>query len=115
MNRSRLKLLWENPSPTSSFAAQTITLASDDYDYLKFFFGGATNNVVFSQDTLKGCNTELFNSWYWSGGTSIAIRKCTYVSDTEYSIAGSTYFQNGTYTDNANCVIKAIYGGKFAD
>lgn len=31
---TNINVLWENASPTSNFAAQTITLASDDWDFL---------------------------------------------------------------------------------
>lgn len=29
------RVLWENPNPSSNFSAQTITLSSEDYDYIE--------------------------------------------------------------------------------
>lgn len=34
INASSMRTLWTNPNPTNAFPAQTITLSSDDYDYL---------------------------------------------------------------------------------
>lgn len=34
INASSMTTLWTNPNPTNAFPAQTITLNSDDYDYL---------------------------------------------------------------------------------
>lgn len=34
---TRMTKLWENPAPTASFSAQTVTLASDDYDFVDVY------------------------------------------------------------------------------
>lgn len=39
-----MKKLWENPNPTSSFTAQTVTLASDDYDFIDVYAKVYSNN-----------------------------------------------------------------------
>ena len=53
-------VLWTNPSPTSAFAGQTITLSDnvDNYDYLEFEYKPANNlnttyKAIFSIATIK--------------------------------------------------------------
>ena len=82
------KILWTNPNPTSSFASQTITLSSDDYDMLEIIYMTFnTNNQVSSVKILKGYNTRVITSL--SNGT-VYTRDYTYNSDTSYTIGNTT-------------------------
>jgi hypothetical protein len=61
-NNLKGKILWTNPNPLNEFAAQTITLNSDDYDVIEVFY---CSNVLSSAKTyefkrsLKGYNITL--------------------------------------------------------
>jgi len=88
----QLKVLWTNPSPTSNFDAQTITLSSSYYDYLLINFVASSN---FGGSTIikKGQDGQLTFITYDSGNYSYR-RKATYVSDTSYTI-GDAYLNDG--------------------
>lgn len=98
-----LTRLWVNPSPTASFAAQTITLSSDDYDLLMITWIYGTGSPYEVSPTIgeKGQSLYLVN-----GGLS---RVVSYVSDTSLSVAQG---YNVNTVDNTRCVPIAIYGIK---
>lgn len=108
--------LWENPNPTSAFAAQTINLSSDDYDFLLWvmkYTGGDT--YTYSEIASKGSEVLLRTT-----GTTAQSYTLTYqrvvsrVSDTEYSI-GQNYGQAGNgnrSVDNTFNYPLAVYGFK---
>lgn len=84
VNNIKGKILWANPSPTSEFAEQDITLNSDDYDVLEIYYLMAANNTyVGSQKIPKGYNTRLM---YTTSSLMIRFRNIIYLSDTSYSI-----------------------------
>lgn len=99
-----MKLLWSNPSPTSAFAAQNITLASDDYDFLMVY---VSSNITWI--------TKLYDSFIVKKGNGAYLviadfrRSVRYVSDTSLSVLDAT--ASGT-TNNNTCVPIAIYGFK---
>lgn len=68
-NAIKLNVLWRNPSPSAEFAAQTITLNSDDYDMYE---------VVTSEGTvykaLKG-NRVITQYATWSSGSPIVCQR----------------------------------------
>ena len=107
---TRMTKLWENPALTASFSAQTVTLASDDYDFL-LWIHSESGSVICP----KGKNALLNRSTISSGSYTTTIeRNCVYVSDTEYSIAGA-YVQNSNSTrsnNNAYMIPLAVYGIK---
>jgi hypothetical protein len=87
INSMQGTILWTNPNPTSSFAAQDITLNSDDYDVLEIIYMTFnTNNQTSSVKIPKGYSTRVTTSL--SSGT-VYTREYTYNSDTSYTI-GST-------------------------
>lgn len=106
-------VLWENQNPTSSFAAQSITLSSDDYDTLKVFFKKtASETKVGSVDFIKGFGNDL---GYIDDSCVVFSREMDYVSDTEYSLGTGGYLlANGTSknTDNNRCVPLYVIGYK---
>lgn len=96
IKNNAIKLLWQNPNPTSTraFSPQTITLNSSDYDFLVVVFtdeypGSNNYHSTIIPKGQKGY-LELNNNrgYYNTNGDSIVWqrRTITYVSDTEYTI-----------------------------
>ena len=116
INMGKMKLLWENPSPTSAFAAQDINLSGSDYDFLMFIFHPNKNSYTacYSQITLKGKGTSMWYAVPSGSGVRAFARGCIYVSDTKYSIANSTFSTGSAadVTDNNNVIPYQIYGIK---
>lgn len=107
--------LWENPNPSASFGPQTITLASDDYDFTLTI---ARRVAAYQQDicaiTPKG-DTVVINVGVAGGsGVTCAWRRLDYVSDTSLSaIDCKTATGTGAATtDNTQLIPIAIYGFK---
>lgn len=85
-------ILWTNPSPTSDFTAQNITLSSDDYDVLEFYYAFQPEKTqVFAEKTLKGSGVQLNTIINLSSGVEqangVRQRAVDYINDTTYSIA----------------------------
>lgn len=110
-------VLWENQSPTDSFAEQTITLSSGDFDYFEIYAG--VNNA----GTLEQCfkftknyGTLMSLGSYGSNGTQAATlrRMVEYVSDTQYKISnGQRTTGTGSMTsDNTVLIPWRIVGYK---
>ena len=114
-------LLWENPNPANQFAEQTITLSSNDYDYLKIFYRYNTNyNRSLSIDILKGDSAELNACYVNTSGFGLTTRHLNYVSDTEYNVTNhmsttcaTTPSITTNLTGKGGCIPLAIYGCKF--
>lgn len=107
--------LWENPSPTSAFSAQTITLASSDYDFLltiyKQYKGYNTESAVIVE---KGKDVFLGLPVSTTVGARTMTRKMGYVSATSYSVEDCSMATGTTAgtTDNDMCIPVIIYGFK---
>lgn len=125
-NLSLIKL-WENPNPTATFNNQTITLSSEDYDYLIWNYGFYASNL-WQQSTfcVKPAN---FNFQivleaardYGIGGTG-RYPMATYYRDIvirnnkscEITNCTIKHKETDTYvTDNNYIIPIAVYGGKF--
>ena len=114
-------LLWENTN-NLTFAAQTITLSSDDYDYMEVFYvtsNGTKIIEVSSCKVLKGLSFALKDVLTSSDYLGTARRSVTFVSDTELSVgncARGDAVSTSSYqykTDNKRIYPYKIYGGKF--
>lgn len=112
------ELLWENASPTSNFAAQTITLASGDWAFLVIETTHGTE-IISGINTSRSVNFPVVDS----NGVSNSMRTITVGSDnTKVSFSATTdnswTYHNesvGTYrTGSYNTQIKPlkIYGVK---
>lgn len=114
--------LWTNSAPTSTFAAQTITLSDDidNYDYLRFYVRLSTSNaksnsIFISVNDFKNTGNaanslNLAHSCYYEV-SSIRNRHFYYVSDT--SIGFGTCFNSGnTGSDNTYLIPTKISGVK---
>lgn len=83
LERVQGKILWQNNNPSSSFTSQNITLSSDDYDVLVWYFKGFNNNNwQNTTQVIKGGNARLI----YMAGTELWYRNCEYLNDTTYSI-----------------------------
>ena len=100
--------LWENPDPTAEFAAQDITLASDDYDLLliivKHSYG---TNYNYSAIINKGTSGRLISS----GGDPVVIRHRDFMYSTNTKYAVSMGYEGNSGT-NALMIPLVIYGIK---
>lgn len=99
-------ILWTNANPTSTFNEQNITLSSDDYDMLEFYFKNYKSvDRVNTSTTLKGYGTELIQ--VTTDAPYIQRRLVNYVNDTTYTIKS---FEGSVFPGNvANDYIIPIY------
>lgn len=111
-------LLWENPSPTSSFSSQQITFSSDDYDLLLVIANnciGYSNHSHTSLVVPKGCSLYFSTiETSSSSNISVATRRYSYNSDNKYTIDDGRKQTQGSsrVTDNTYLVPYKIYGIK---
>ncbi len=114
LSATLLTKLWENPDPTSDFAAQNITLTSDDYDFLLW-------DAIHKKDAFhltflvhKGSSVVLNLTANGSNSSITRQRNASYVSDTVYSIGeGYTQDANSSRTkDNTLLIPHQVYGIK---
>ena len=108
--------LWENPSPTSSFASQTVTLASDDYDFL-LFIHRANNGSTAPCNSLivpKGQSGNFAVAGTSSNGVIGNDRRITYTDDTHIAYGDNNYCYgtNATSVSNTRNIPYLIYGIK---
>lgn len=103
--------LWENPSPSSAFSAQTITLASSDYDFLCIFY--RSDDIYNSTTIPKGHSATLNDSFAISSNLVARVRYLNRSSDTAYAVTDCTRVSYGSSTTQNDTVIPiAIYGFK---
>ena len=118
--------LWTNPSPSSAFAAQTVTLSQDftTFDYVRIYWmqGSANTTDVFYIDIPSDVMVESFIQ---SGNPKPFISLCAWRDDTNYSMARRVFYSsntkiqfttailmNGTGTNNALIIPTKISGIK---
>ena len=112
----RMSKLWENPAPTSAFAAQNIELSSDDYDMLmvtgyEWKDEALKIPTVFSE---KGNGMRLGFPAYGGSGVINFSRKITRTDDTHFSVDGCyrAPSSGSPYVDNEYLIPTHIYGIK---
>lgn len=108
------KILWTNPNPMSEFASQTITLNSNDYDYLEFIFKSDyddSTKAIISGRTIKGYGvrtsyTSITSFKFWS-------RQINYNSETNYDIDDCMVItSNSSSVSNKNLIPLYVIGYK---
>lgn len=108
------KILWTNPNPMSEFASQTITLNSNDYDYLEFIFKSDyddSTKAIISGRTIKGYGvrtsyTSITSFKFWS-------RQINYNSETNYDIGDCMVItSNSGSVSNTNLIPLYVIGYK---
>lgn len=91
-------VLWENSSPTSSFAAQTVTLSQDmnDFDYLKITVRLSINyteeiSEIIPINDFKSTSDTAYHlavAFWGRIGSQRVARSFFYISDTTVKIDG---------------------------
>lgn len=85
----RGQILWTNPNSQTQFSAQNITLSSDDYDVLEWYFRlGYDNNYVKSYKIPKGYGGKVTNH---NDDNSLRYRYINRNSDTSFSITSTEF------------------------
>lgn len=103
--------LWENDSPSSSFAAQNITLNSSDYDFLLWLYYANTDNTISSTAICeKGTNANL-TSYFATSSIPARTRVANFTDNTHYAIADN-YTGTGSTTSNTYNIPYQVYGLK---
>lgn len=113
---NRIKTLWTNPYPTSSFAAQNVLLSSSDYDLL-LFVHRANNGSTAPCNSLvipKGQNGNFVVCGTSASGVIANDRRITYTDDTHISYADNYYClsHNAASVSNTRNIPYKIYGIK---
>lgn len=103
-----LKLLWENPDPTASFTSQTITLSSDNYDFLLVTaVCSTTNGAEASPLILKKNSKGILNYATATSPAAASNRTITCTSDSQLSVDSAW---NAGSVVNTELVPIAVYG-----
>lgn len=102
-------LLWTNPNPTSTFAAQNIQLSSSDYDIYEciYVISSGVNDRYLSSKSVKGKGfiLEFYDGYEKKGGT----RSISYTDATHLVVQQSYYDGTGSAT---YCIPEYIIGYK---
>lgn len=110
------KILWTNPNPTSSMAANTqITLSSSDYDVYEVIFASNNGALAYrdSSKGIKGNGVVLNCNIYGGHGRSANSRTIGYVDDTHLNIEACYGFtKDSDYTDTSFCIPLYVIGYK---
>ena len=112
-------VLWTNPNPNLSFPSQTITLSSDDYDYLEcFYYNYSVSGYrqIQSVKVPKGYNFNLATTIFAADNLHYASRHVTRNSDTSFTFGENkgiaSYKPSTIITDNSWAVPIKIVGYK---
>lgn len=115
---TQAQLLWENASPTSNFAKQTITLANDDWDILIVETCNNGGSVIVSETSN---NTDVHYYYETSTGKyvlrkrniSVTSKTTLSITNTQDVSVDGLYFKAGDNTSYNN-ILKPyrIYGVK---
>lgn len=103
-------LLWKNNNPTQDFGAQTITLSSDDYDELEWFFLYTKENQTAGTSVFVKKGYAPFVTFASvNASTNIARRLVDYTNDTTYSARNAW---SGTNENSGYCIPAYVIGYK---
>lgn len=111
-NGSRIKLLWSNDSPDSSFAAQTLDIDLSGYSFFGIVARFSTTydtrqplQIFAVDEATKSLNVQATTN------NRVGGRDLTYsIANKQLTIAGASY--NGS-ANNTYAIPVAIYGIKF--
>lgn len=105
-------LLWTNSNSLVGFAAQNITLSSDDYDVLEFYYNN--DLTAPTMDTIKvqkGFGAHM--SYMSNGSLRWWARRISYVDDTTFSVPDCVLINSsGLSVDNDKCIPLYVIGYK---
>lgn len=110
-------ILWTNPNPNSSFASQTVTLSSDNFDVYEVIYiseaTGTLNSLLKTVKSVKYYDTILETTNPLGSTTPIRARNVTYTSNT--SLTFSDGYAGNVYplsVDNNKCIPLHVIGYK---
>lgn len=105
---SKMELLWTNPSPSSNFAAQTVSLDLSSYDavFLKCYTTTDTPRYFTCLFMVDG---NIWTMYAVGGAASNRYNRLVTVSDTGLVFAGG--YSNGT-AGSAHAIPIEVYGVK---
>ena len=116
---TKVTTLWTNSRPDLAFASQTITLSSNDYDYLEcFYYNYAVSGwrQVQSVKVPKGYDFNLATTIFASDNMHYGSRPVTRNSDTSFTFGENkgiaSWSSNTVRTDNSWAVPIKIVGYK---
>lgn len=86
----KLKLLWENSSPTTAFGAQNMALPDGDYSllFLIYKIGTMYNSEVFPR--YAGTFINYATAYESRGGYAITTRRLQHMSENIYSVSSAS-------------------------
>lgn len=104
-------LLWQNPSPTSSFETQTISIPLAEYDMYKILYAPSTSYATreMSVDARAGSGCVLIGMW---ADTDSIFHRSVTGSTTGLTFANAYVNKE---KNNAYCVPLTVYGIKAVD
>ena len=108
-NSSLLTLLWDNPSPDNSFAAQTINIDLSGYDWFAVrakFSNASPSNLPLAIFTVDEDGKRIQSV---AGDTSRVGSRYFQYSTTDMTMTFQVAYYNGS-TNNSSCVPLEIYG-----
>ena len=111
------QILWTNSDPSTTFANQTITLSSSDYDVLGIYYYDyrVTKGMQYAK-AIKGEDIRLTTTFWYDNKIYIASRKIDFVSNTSLSVDNATGIETDAITTpavtNAQCIPVKIVGYK---
>ncbi len=110
LEKTQGTILWTNPSPTSSFGAQTITLSSSDYDVLEIYCAMQTGNPndIVSGRAIKGKNVIINCLAPTASASPMRVRRVNYTTDTSLSVE-SAYYGTVELTATNNTYVIPLY------
>lgn len=109
-NYFKCDILWTNPNPTSSFAEQTITLSSGNYDFYEIYCvysNTSGSHYANGFKTIKGKGIIISENGY---GTDLSIRRKVDYTNATHLLISSAYA--GANIDNNYLVPIYVIGYK---
>lgn len=114
--------LWTNSSPTSSFAAQTVTLSDDvdNYDFIKVVMRASTSDATIISETIPVAQFKQSSESAASGvrgglsarvSSKTCVRSFYYSDDTTIGFTAG-YQLNSTTANSSSCIPTEILGIK---
>lgn len=109
-------LVWENPSPTSSFSPQTITLDLSKYQFIEIYWTQSSNDTVtMTEKCIVGRKGVLVVTTTSKTGTPITTLR-SFTINTNNIVFADAAIQRGSETtrnwDNSYNIPYKIYGIK---
>lgn len=113
-------ILWTNPSPSSSFATQNITLSDNDFDAFEIIYALMSNqSYAYRKSTgvmpyTQGKKYQIeFEDYDGNKGISIYRRLINTTSKSQFNVSDCDYFYTiGNGTENGRCIPLYIIGYK---